>query len=679
MIKYPIFKQDDEISCGAYCIKMILNYYHYDDEIKNIKKRCRLTREGITVFGMLQCLKEYHIDAKAYQCQFKNLLDDVQLPAIIHIKNQDVYHYIVLYKVHNQYFLVGDPAKGLVKITYEEMSEKMTGVIIQIYHVGRPIEQISSFTFRYFIFQHFQKYYPSIVKMVIQTLLVSFLSVFFSFYYQMLIDRFQQESYFYILIISLAFLTVYIIKTCLTYYRNQNTIELKMILDHDYVIQTIKNMLYLDLESLQMIQQGSMITRAHHLFELSDYFIKLYHVLFIDLIMIVCIVITMYFIHFNLFFMMILFIIVILFLFVYSSKQVHMQNKIIMEKQEVVNQGMIEYHQNMFQTIQFKMKRTMKNKLHYLYDEFINCQFKKETLLNLYNMKIELIVQFMMMGVLLLAIFFYKKEKLTLGTVMMLYMLMSYLIEPIIDMASFVIVHDESQIIFEKYKEMLPDKIVKKKKIRKIKNIQIENMTFSYGYTKPLFEHFYFNIAHSLHLKGDTGSGKSTLLKLISGQLKAVKGKILINGYDINEIDKNCLYHKMKYLDKTPCFYQESLKFNLLLENKKNEQKMLQLLKYFMLDDLIEKLNINLDVNGGFLSSGQQQLIMIIRALLTDVQVLILDEAFSHVDDQRVKLLLAYLDTLPIIVIIVSHQINVMNNNYECVIIDSGKIINNGW
>ena len=51
MSKYPIFLQDNENSCGAYCLKMLLNYYKRDDEIKNIKKRCRLCKEGISVYG----------------------------------------------------------------------------------------------------------------------------------------------------------------------------------------------------------------------------------------------------------------------------------------------------------------------------------------------------------------------------------------------------------------------------------------------------------------------------------------------------------------------------------------------------------------------------------------------------------------------------------------------------
>ena len=64
MSKYPIFLQDNENSCGAYCLKMLLNYYKRDDEIKNIKKRCRLCKEGISVYGLIQVLKQYHIEAK---------------------------------------------------------------------------------------------------------------------------------------------------------------------------------------------------------------------------------------------------------------------------------------------------------------------------------------------------------------------------------------------------------------------------------------------------------------------------------------------------------------------------------------------------------------------------------------------------------------------------------------
>lgn len=176
-------------------------------------------------------------------------------------------------------------------------------------------------------------------------------------------------------------------------------------------------------------------------------------------------------------------------------------------------------------------------------------------------------------------------------------------------------------------------------------------------------------------LKGDIGSGKSTFLKLMSNQLQVVKGCILINHKKIDTIDLNSLYAHMRYLDQNPVFYQESLMFNLILDNRQKETKMQELLTYFQLDDLIPLLHQKLDLKGGFLSSGQAQLIMIIRALLMDIDVLILDEAFSHVDDIRRDLLLDYLAQLDMIVIIVAHQINVMNNDYDYAIIKEGKLV----
>ena len=106
MLKYPIFLQDNENSCGAYCIKMLLSFYKRDDEIKNIKKCCRLTKEGVTVYGLIQVLKKYHLEAKAYQCEFKHLFEKVNCPAIVHLKQDDLYHYVVLYKIKDEYFLV---------------------------------------------------------------------------------------------------------------------------------------------------------------------------------------------------------------------------------------------------------------------------------------------------------------------------------------------------------------------------------------------------------------------------------------------------------------------------------------------------------------------------------------------------------------------------------------------
>ena len=675
MLKYPIFLQDNENSCGAYCIKMLLSFYKRDDEIKNIKKRCRLTKEGITVYGLIQVLKEYHLEAKAYQCEFKHLFEEVNCPVIIHLKQDDLYHYVVLYKIKDEYFLVGDPAKGLIKMSYEIFSKQFTGVIIMVNHVGMPLTKRNNYTFQNFLKDHFKQHYQTIIKMVIKTIIISLLTMLFSYYYQLLIDSFSKYQIYQIILISLGFTILYAFKLLLDYLRRQQILELSKELNQEYALKTMQNLIYQDYDYIDGLEKGTLLSRSQNLFELSQYFIEFYHVIFIDSILILFILFFILSIQLSLFFIVLLMMVLIFLVFYFYSKKLHIENKKILEQKEHLNDGLLEFQENYFQTIQFKVKKMMKNKLGYLYDNYFMDVYHHDEITNRHQIQLEALIQIMIMVVLLFSIFIYKKQQMTLGTVMLVYLLLSYMIDPLMKISAFIAMHDELQIIFERYKEMLPEKRERKKKIKKIKSIELKHVSFSYGYTRPLFDHFLLKIEKSVFIQGKTGSGKSTLLKLIMNQLQPTKGEIVINGINLQELDLNSYYSHIKYLNKTPVFYKESLRTNIIFDRLFLEDKMRELLHYFMLDDLVNGLDLKLDEQGGFLSSGQGQLVMIIRALLSEPDVLILDEAFSNIDQERLQLLINYLSFQKIIVIIVSHQINMMNCQFDCVIIDSGKIV----
>lgn len=675
MLKYPIFLQDNENSCGAYCIKMLLSFYKRDDEIKNIKKCCRLTKEGVTVYGLIQVLKKYHLEAKAYQCEFKHLFEEVNCPAIVHLKQDDLYHYVILYKVKDGYFLVGDPAKGLIKMSYESFSKQFTGIIIMIDHVGMPITKRTNYTFQNFLKDHFKQHYQTIIKMMIKTIIISMLTMIFSYYYQLMIDSFSKYPIYQIAFISLGFTVLYAFKLLLDYLRRQQILELSRELNQEYALKTMQNLIYQDYDYMDGLEKGTLLSRSQNLFELSQYFIEFYHVIFIDSILMLFILIFILSIQFFLFLIVLLMMIIIFLVFYFYSKKLHIENKKILEQKEHLNDGLLEFQENYFQTIQFKVKKMMKNKLGYLYDTYFMNVYHHDEMTNIHQVQLEALIQIMIMAVLLLAIIIYKKQQMTLGTVMLVYLLLSYMINPLMKISVFIAMHDELQIIFERYKEMLPEKRERKKKIKKIKSIELKYVSFSYGYTRPLFDHFQLKIERSLFIQGKTGSGKSTLLKLIMNQLQPTKGEIVINGINLQELDLNSYYSHIKYLNKTPVFYKESLRTNMIFDRLFLENKMIELLHYFMLDDLVNGLDLKLDEQGGFLSSGQGQLVMIIRALLSEPDVLILDEAFSNIDQERLQLLINYLSFQKIIVIIVSHQINMMNCQFDCVIIDSGKIV----
>lgn len=678
MRKYPIYKQDNHYSCGVYCIKMILKYYHRDIKTREIKERCRLTNEGITVYGIVRCLQSYHVDAKAYQCDFNALLNEARLPCIIHVIVENMTHFVVLYQISKKYFIIGDPAKGLIKLEYEEVERIYTGVCICSEHVGRYIitKEQKEIGFRQFVISHLKDNYRDVLRLLIRAMVIAVCSILSSFYFQELINMIDEVDYFFIVGFSAVFIFVVTIRIGVNYQRKNLEIEILKKLNYIYVNKIVIKMLYLPFNYFNYNQDGILLTKVQNLYALSEFFLHFYLVFFMDLILMMGIVIALLWYSLKIGLSVIIILTIIAIIVLQGMKKINALNKNIISSQEQRNQGYLEYMRNIYNSHQFFLKQFVKEKVNYLFAEYNDNVYWRDKKLNILNLNSEFLIQGLSFFVVLLAAYFYKEGNFRVGDIIFFYMLTTSLIEPLFNVIAFIIEIDEIGIIYERYQELIPDNRHRKIRIKgRIKEIRFDHITYSYGYKKPLIEHLDLVINKSLWLQGDTGVGKSTLLKLLMKQDELIKGKILINGVSLTEIDSNSLYQKVIYLDKEPFFYQESLRFNLLMQ--KNDQQLLEsLLKEFEMTDFLDCLEMMIEVDGRPLSSGQRQIMMIIRALLFKPEVLILDEALSNVDDHKMYKILNYLHNYrkEIIVVIVAHQTKLVNQFYDCAIIKKGKI-----
>ncbi|WP_288146841.1 cysteine peptidase family C39 domain-containing protein [Thomasclavelia cocleata] len=678
MYKYPIYKQDNNYSCGAYCIKMILKYHHLDIKIKEIKERCRLTSEGISVYGLVRCLQSYHFDVKAYQCDFNILLDEARLPCIIHVVRDNMTHFVVLYQITKKYLIIGDPAKGLTKLSYEEVESVFSGVCVCINHVGRYMvkKEQKEISFREFIIQHLKSNYRYIVKLLSKALFISMCSIISSFYFQILINTIDEVNYYFIIGFNAVFIFIAGVRVLLNYQRKNLEIEIQKKLNYEYVNKTVIHMLYLPFKYFNCNQEGVLLTKVQNLYSLSNFFIHFYLVVFMDVILMLGIIMALLIFSFQIGLSVVVILGIIALVVLNGMKKLNELNKKIIGSQEEMNQGYLEYLKNFYNSHQFFLKQFTKEKINFLFDEYNLNVYWRDKNLNSLNVVSEMLIQGLSFLVVLVACYFYKQGKINVGDIVFFYMLTTYLIEPLFNFIALVFEKDEVKILYERYKEVIPDKSERKLKIKgRIREIKFDHITYSYGYKEPIIEHLDLVINSSLWLKGDTGAGKSTLLKLLMKHDDLIKGNILINGVSLTRIDSSSLYRKIIYIDKEPIFYQESLKFNLLLKN--NNQRLLEkLLKEFELENFIDKLEMMIEIDGKPLSSGQRQIMMIIRALLLKPEVLILDEALSNVDDHKMYKILNYINNYrkEIIVVIVAHQTKLVNQFYDCAIIKDGKI-----
>lgn len=675
-MRYPIYRQDSPYSCGAYCIQMILRYHHCKEEIKAIKEKCKLTTQGISIYGMIACLKQYNIEAKAYQCDFDILLDEFKEPCILHTVEDNILHYIVLYKIKKGKCLIGDPGRGLIKIDEYELKQKYSGYCIMIHHVGRYRKDLSYYSFFQFCLDHMKSHRSQIMKVVLFSTLFSLFNIICSFYFQLLIDTMLDQSLFIIFLFTVSFLFITVLRILIQYVRQNYILYVKKQLDQEYVLKPIKNLMYLPIHYFHSNDKATIYTKIEYLSMFSEFFLQLYSILFMDVILMISIFIVLFLLDTSIAEIFFFFVIIMFVITTYYLKKISHLNKEEIQKNQLHHQTLLESLDNIMMTSFFLLKRFMKNKISYFYHELLDITMNKNQLMNSINTLIDTLTQITIFLVIFLCSIQYKSSHLSSGEIILYYMLLSYFITPLFHLIQFWIDKDEIQLIFDQYKEFQSDKAKRKKKLnQKITSITFRNVTYSYGYTTPIFQYCNLTIDSNTIIKGNIGSGKTTLCHLMMGYDKVDKGSIMINQYNINELDLSSLYSRMLYLDKQPVFFHESLRFNLLLEHDELEQEMMYFLHYFGLDDLIMRLEESIDDKGGFLSSGQQQIIMLIRALLRHVDVLILDEAFSNVDQSKVEKIMAYLKQQDIILILVTHQINVVNDDFHCVIIDEDKTV----
>lgn len=203
-----------------------------------------------------------------------------------------------------------------------------------------------------------------------------------------------------------------------------------------------------------------------------------------------------------------------------------------------------------------------------------------------------------------------------------------------------------------------------------IHSIEFCDVSFSYGIGISPISNLSFKLEQGkiIGLKGKSGSGKTTLIKLIVGLLIPTSGKILYNGIESNNLNKQ-FYSCFAWVPQQPYIFNKSIRDNILFGSEfasKNELK--KTLEISCLDEFVKSLKDGLDTivgeRGMNLSGGQIQKIAIARAVLKNASILILDEATSSIDvmceERLVENIRRFTESKT--VILAAHRSGILNN-----------------
>jgi ABC-type bacteriocin/lantibiotic exporter with double-glycine peptidase domain len=671
MKKYYIELQDEPKACGAYCIYMILRYHGVHVELKSIKERSRMDNNGISMKGMLECLKEYQVEAKAYHASLNDIKENVTLPCILHFTYEDLGHYVVLYEIKDDLYIIGDPAKGMVQLYEDEVEEHYSKMMISIQHIGRNSDEKEE-SYLHFLINNYKSYKHEVIKFFFKGLMISSLSFISSFVFQIIIDYINNKTaYFYMLVICFIYFISEISKIYATKNQSLELLELKKVLDEDYVLSTILKMIHFPMSFYQQ-EKGIIHNQLLSLYQLSEMSIILFENILLNGITIIIFFIAMLFIDYIL---AIIILVMLFILAIYMKSQVNVvrtMSQEYLEKYSIHHHALLEYIENIFELKRFKVTERINDYQDSYIDESLKRLEKEQKIVKI-NSNVSFIIQIFYTIVLIIGLWFYHHSVITIGKFIMFYMLLSALVPNFISIISLFFDYHQMKLIYERYKNFQ----IEPKQLDQIKEpiqqIRFDNVSFAFGYREPLFNHIDLTINKHLYIKGNSGSGKSTLLKLIMGFNYNYSGDIYINDQELRTIDLNSLYDHIGYECQTPTFFHKSLYDNFLCDDAEKIKKLLKSFGYSYLEDMFF---MTLNEDGSPLSQGQKQVVALVRLFLRDYDVYILDEVFANMDNKSAGRIYRYIikNYSDKILIMVNHQTKLVNRNDDYVIIENGKI-----
>ena len=282
---------------------------------------------------------------------------------------------------------------------------------------------------------------------------------------------------------------------------------------------------------------------------------------------------------------------------------------------------------------------------------------------------------------------------MSMGGIIAAMMLNGRVIAPISQIVGMVIRYDQTIVSMNNIDEIMMMDVEKRNKnyiSRPHLNGDIEFKDITFSYKNQNFEtlkniNLKIKQGEKVAILGRIGSGKSTLAKLIMNLYEPTNGSVLIDQTDIRQIDPVDLRRSIGCVPQEPFLFMGTIKDNITIgEQYVTDEEILEASKAAGVHEFLGKHESGYDLlvgeRGEGLSGGERQAVTLARALITNPNIMILDEPTNSMDKQTENAFIKRMKNLITdqTVIMITHKMSILPLVDRVIVIDNGKIIADG-
>lgn len=679
--KIKFCRQISETECGLCCISMILSFYNTYQPLSYYRAKTQIGRDGLTFPLLISLLKTENIDSEIYEInKYKFGLK----PVIAFSKKTN--HFVVIES--KKKIIVYDPNIGHFSTTLDFLNKNYDYII-----ECKPNKNYIPHKTKLNDWRHFTPIIIenkiNLIKLTLSSFIVYALSTSITYIVQKTIDSLEKNTLTYnplLLIIPTIITFLFIL---ISFIRNKVMIEIELFLDKKLNIRTFEKILKLPLSFFNSRGSSEIIYRMTLLQSIREVISNGVVNIIIEGGMIFFLLI--YSIKLNFVyttFLILLSIFTLVYIILINKKILINNQKSLIANSELMNVeyelvSILEYIKatgnEAFILNKFKLK--LKDVLNY-FKKSENLLFSNKLILDTLSLMGPFFLFFS-------SLYFEVIKNNSLGEKITLYMISNMIISKSTvlfqNFTSFEIMKSILERLNDIYDNKNEDINKKGSQIDDIKSIEFKNVCFSYTEnSKPTLKNISFNIKcnERIAFVGPSGAGKSTILKLLGKLYDIQKGKILINGININDINLKSLRTNMNLIPQNKELLEDSILNNITLGRNFSIEEIKTALKVANFKDEISQfplgLNTRISEITNNISGGQKQRILIARAILQNNSLLLLDEATSALDYITEKNIVKQLKNVTSSQIIIAHRLSTILDADRIYYMQNGEIIEYG-
>ncbi|MCP4409255.1 MAG: peptide cleavage/export ABC transporter [Gammaproteobacteria bacterium] len=692
--RFPLVEQAEEMDCGAACLAMICKHYGIPMTLGKLREMANVTTEGATLESLAKVGESLGFTARGVKCTYRSMLG-FDLPFIAHWEG---YHYIIVYGVSKNNVWVADPARGFLKMGVDEFEKGWTGTCL-LFAPGTEMAQLAATRSPWVRFVSYLKPHKKILMhLVVATLVIEVLGIAPPVIVQNILDSVvvhQNFSLLNLLIIGLVLVHLFsqlttLLRTLLSNFMVRN-------LDFTMMSQFFKHALSLPMSFFATRRTGDIFARFQENATIRAFLTESTISTLLNLLMVFLYFIVLFMYNVKMTLLLIALVIPIAVLTIAITPRIKAYARREFETSTDAESVLMETISGAETVKAMGIERSIRLKWEKKYATALDVQYRSQRFEALVDFVSEIFNSATSVVILWVGANLVLTQELSIGQLIAFNMLMGSVMSPLMSLIGLWDELHEAGVSMERLGDVLdmdpeqkPSELQSQVALPDLRgDIQFENVYFRYGgkETSYVLENISFSIkaGQVVAIVGQSGSGKTTLAKLIVGFNPPTEGKILVDGYDLNQINKEYYRAQIGYVLQSNLLFSGSVAENIALgDDNADRRRVIEVAKLADAHVFISKMPLGYEQivgeRGMGLSGGQMQRLCIARALYNDPRLLIFDEATSALDTQSESNILSNMREIlkGRTAVVIAHRLSTVMTADKILVLYDGNIIEEG-